>query len=446
MSQKTIQSTSFHKETVFPITSRAKLYALSIDRFKTSRLSLVSVLPQTRKTAVLCPLLLSVLTQGCEGYPSFEAISCRADELWGSLLRPQDQLWGERRVFGLSVSFIDPAYLPGNAALLGELVDLIRRILFFPLTDETGLLPEKAVEIAKKRQCDSIRSLISSPRRFASEHAEAFFFGDRPCGIPDYGSEEETNAVTPAELTAFWKDWRKTAFLSCFYVGASDPLAVAEVLKAAFGKTAVGKAEKAPPFLVSNAPVAAAEVRRMEEPFPIEQGHLIFGFQTGGKPSFGRRQAAMQLANELLGGAPTSLLFMNVREKLSLCYSVSSLYSPFRSALFIKCALDPDNRETAENEILHQVDRLKKGDFTDAELESARNSLLFAYRTISDDSDNMERAFLRRVLTPDGKTPEEMIVEIQSVTRREVLRAANLLSLETVYFLRGTQKEGQHEI
>ena len=429
-----------------PIAPRVKFYALATDRFKTSRLSLVSLLPQTRKTAVLCPLLLSVLTQGCEGYPSFEAISCRTDELWGSLLRPQDQLWGERRVFGLSVSFIDPAYLPENAALLDELVDLIRRILFFPLTDENGLLPEKAVEIAKKRQCDSIRSLVSSPRRYASEHAEAFFFGDRPCGIPDYGSEEETNAVTPEELTDFWRAWRKNALLSCFYVGASDPAAVAEVLKAAFGKLAVGKAEKIPPFLASNAPVCAAEVRRKEETFPIAQGHLVLGFQTGGNPTFGRRRAAMQLANELLGGAATSLLFMNVREKLSLCYSIASLYSPFRSALFIKCALDPRNRETAEREILSQLERLKTGDFTDAELESARNSLIFAYRTISDDSDSTERAFLRRVLTPDGKTPEEMCAEVQSITRREVLRAANLLSLETVYFLRGTQKEGQHEI
>ncbi len=430
------------RETIFPIGDRGELRALSTSLFKTARLSLVSVLPQTRKTAVLCPLLLSTLTQGCEGYPSFEAISCRSDELWGSLLRPQDSLFGERRVLGFSVSFVDPAYLPANASPLADLADLVCRILFRPILDENGLLPEKAVELAKQRQCDSIRSLVTSPRRYASEHAEAFFFGDRPCGIPDYGSEEETNAVTPAELTAFWRDWCKTAFFTFFYTGATDPAAVADVLNTVFGDRLTGVAGEIPPFRTVPAPIRAAAVRRMEEPFPIAQGHLILGFQTGGDLPFDRESTAILLAGDLLGGSPTSLLFMNVREKLSLCYSVSASFSPFRSALFVRCALDPDNRETAEGEILHQVERLKAGDFTGAELEASRKSLIFAYRVISDDSDNMERALMRRVLTPDRRTPEEKIAMLQSISRAEILAAANRLSLETVYFLRGTQKEG----
>ena len=429
-------------EIVFPVGSRGELHVLSTRLFKTARFSLVTVLPQTRKTAVLCPLLLSTLTQGCEGYPSFEAISCRTDDLWGSILRCQDAVRGERRFFGFTVSFVDPAFLPEKTSLLADLADLVRRLLFSPLSDENGLFPAKTVEIAKQRQIDSIRSLVSSPRRYAAEHSETFFFGDRPCGIPDCGSEEETNAVTPEELTAFWRDWRKTAFFHLFYTGASDPAEVAGALAGVFGNDFCGKAAKMPPFLTVPAPKRAAAVRRLEEPFPIEQGHLILGFQTGGDLPFGRESTALLLANEVLGGSPTSLLFMNVREKMSLCYAISSSYSAFRASLFIKCALDPANRETAEREILRQVERLKKGDFTDEELAAARNSLIFVYRAISDDSESVERVLLLHTLTPDRRSPEEMISLLRSLTREEVVRAANLLSLETVYFLRGNLKEG----
>ena len=428
----------------FPLGGRGELCAVQTDRFKTSRLSLFTVLPQTRKTAVLAPLMLNVLRRGCEGYPNLLAIDRRTDELWGSSVLFRDFPYGDRKILGLTLEFIGPSYLPGQETVLPGLLDLVRRVLFCPLTDENGLLPAATVEDEKRLQCDEIESLVASPRRYAYEHASSFFFEGRPCGIPAYGSVEETRAVTPEELTAFWKEWCETSFFSFYYMGATAPETVAKTVLESFPALSVGKTAAPSSFLDILPPKRAARVKRKEETLAISQGHLVLFFHTDGAFWGDDRVPAIDLAKEILGGSPISLLFMNVREKLSLCYSVAAYYLGTRGALVVRCALDPANRETAEREILFQIERLKKGDFSDAELEAARKSLEFYYRTVSDNPGAMEQVLLRQTLSAAKESPEQLAAANRAVTREEVVRAANLLSLDTVYFLSGA-KGGDEE-
>ena len=418
---------------------RGSLCAVQTPRFKTARLSLFTVLPNTRKTAVCAPLMLNVLRRGCEGYPSLSAIDRRTDELWGSSILFRDFPFGDRKVIGLTLEFIDPSYLPGGTSVLPELLDLVRRILFQPLTDGNGLLQKPIVEDEKRLQCDEIESLVASPHRYAAEHAATFFFKGRPCGIPSFGTVKETKAVTPADLIAFWREWCQTSFFSFYHVGASTPETVANAIAGAFSGLLDGNTTEPDSFLEVLPPLSARRVRKKEESLPVSQGHLVLFFHTGGIVYGDHRTVAMSLAKEILGGSPVSLLFMNVREKRSLCYAVSAYYLASRGALTIRCALDPANRALAEREILLQVERLKNGDFSDAELDAARKSLIYYYRTVADNPGSMEQVLFRQKRTGDTQTPEEMIALTEALTRADVLAAAKLLSLDTVYFLSGTK-------
>lgn len=420
-----------------PLGGRGELFSLQTDRFKTSRLSLFTVLPQTRKTAVLAPLMLSVLRRGCEGYPNLLAIDRRTDELWGSAVQFRDFPYGDRKILGLTMEYVDPAYLPGREDVLPDLSDLVRRMLFCPLTDENGLLSAALVEDEKRLQCEEIEGLVASPRRYAHTHACSLFFEGRPCGIPAGGSVEETRAVTPEELTAFWREWCKTAFFSFYYIGATPPETIAKTLSQAFPVLSEGSAAAPTSFLEVLPPRRAETVRRKEEALEISQGHLLMFFQADGAVWGDERIPAFEVAKEILGGSPVSLLFANVREKRSLCYWIAAYYLNSRGAMLVQCALAPANREAAEREILCQVERLQRGEFTDEELDAARKSLAFYYRTVPDIAGNIESILFRRNMTPEKQTPEEAAARIGAVTREEVVEAAKLFSLDTVYFLTG---------
>ena len=209
------------------------------------------------------------------------------------------------------------------------------------------------------------------------------------------------------------------------------PVCVEEYFRDENGKPLPGLLEADPrPF--------AESVLREEEDLPAAQSHLILWFRAGGVALGCPGQAATAVAAELLGQSPVSLLFMNVREKLGLCYTVSAYYNPIHAALCVFCGLSAQNREVAEREILAQTDNLREGRFTDADLTAAKKSLRGALSRLEDRPSSLENFWFNRSLAGIRETPAEYAARVDAVTREEVVAAARLLSLDTVYFLRGT--------
>ena len=150
--------------------------------------------------------------------------------------------------------------------------------------------------------------------------------------------------------------------------------------------------------------------------------------------------AAARLMNALLGGTPHSLLFRNVREKLSLCYYCASSYDRLKGILLVDSGVDGQNAGRAKEEILRQLDALKTGDFTEEDLESARRSACQAFGSVGDSQGAQASWYLGQCLLPGVSTPEEASKALAAVTRERVVAAAERVTLESVYLL--TQEPG----
>ncbi len=111
----------------------------------------------------------------------------------------------------------------------------------------------------------------------------------------------------------------------------------------------------------------------MTEEMDVTQGKLSMGFRcdTDDEP-------AMILANLMFGGTSNSKLFLNVREKLSLCYYASSTYVRSKGILTVSSGIETADYDRAEAEILRQLDEIRQGLWEDWELTAARESLLSA--------------------------------------------------------------------
>ena len=137
-----------------------------------------------------------------------------------------------------------------------------------------------------------------------------------------------------------------------------------------------------------------------------------------------------------------SKLFMNVREKQSLCYHCSSSYNAYKGAILISCGLEPSNREVAERAILAQIEALRRGEITEEELSAAKKSLENGYRQLLDSPGAMETYYYGRALLGVDPSLELCRERIRSVTREEIAALAQGLIPDTVYFLRGTLEGG----
>ena len=143
----------------------------------------------------------------------------------------------------------------------------------------------------------------------------------------------------------------------------------------------------------------------------------------------------------IYGGTTTSKLFMNVREKMSLCYYCWSSVSRTKGSLVVASGVENENLETAKNEIIAQLEAMKKGDFTDEDIEYARMYRRNHLKTFNDGISSMEAWYFTGIYNDDIKTPEEAVEEDNKVTREEIIEAAGSVKLDTVYILTSDDKE-----
>jgi predicted Zn-dependent peptidase len=427
---------------LYEIADAATLRACSTEKFKSGSLTVSSVMPIDRENACLFPLLLSVLRRGTEKYPTLSDINKRLDYLFGTTFAIRTVTRGNCLIVGFCADLLDPAYLPdGGEEITDGVLELMEQILFHPLLDEDGLLLDRYVESEKRMQRDTIRAARNNPRSYAAERCKSLLLEGEPGGISLYGSEEETMAVTREELTAFWRRWIGDLHLDCFYVGGEAPSTLCDKLRRAFGD----RLAKTPGGEIS----LCGKLRegrgvRVEESMPVSQSQLLIGLNLQaqiGSPD----DAVAVVLNELLGNSPISKLFVNVRERLSLCYSCASVYSAFYGNLLIACGLRSENRERAEREILRQVQSLSDGDFTDAELDAAKKSLENAYRQVEDSPGGLENYYYGRALVGSEESLRDRRDAFSRVSREDVVRLARTISLDVTYFLEGTLAGGEED-
>lgn len=422
----------------------ALLCRIGTERFKAGLLSVLAAIPIDRESACLAPLLLSVLRRGTKHYPTLTDVNRRLDRLWGTAFSIRSAYRGNLMLVGFSAGLLDGSYLPeGGDELLHGVTELMREILLEPIRDADGLLSAKYVESEKQLQIDAIRAQKNNPAAYAADRARSLLCADEPCGIPLLGTEEETAAVTREQLTAYYDRFLAAFHPIVFSVGSTETERLARELDGCFGGRLT--APSALPCSIHRLE-KRNEPLRVTEQLEVAQSQLVLGLRTGillGDKDF----YACSVYNELLGVSPVSRLFTYVREKQSLCYSCSSSYRGTHGTVSIACGIKRENRERAEAEILRQLDLLREGDFTGGELDAAKNSLVNAYRQLSDSASGMEGFCVGRMLAcgETAPTAEESVNGIQQVTREDVIRVARAVTVEVTYFLEGTLAEEEND-
>ena len=144
---------------------------------------------------------------------------------------------------------------------------------------------------------------------------------------------------------------------------------------------------------------------------------------------------AMRLMISLYGGTPSSKLFLNVREKMSLCYYCAARPNVSKGIAFVDCGVEHQNIKKAKEEILNQLDQIRKGNFTDEDLNYAKLSMVNAFRSAGDSAPSIEGWYLSQVLYGTERSPEMEAEAIDAIDRNAVIAAANQMQLDTVYLL-----------
>lgn len=399
-------------------------------KFKTGFLSAQLITPLAEETAALGALLPAVLRRGTEEYPDMRALSCALDLLYGAGLSFTVRKKGENQCLGFIESFIDDAYAPGGEKLLEEASSLLGEVLLRPALD-SGVFLGSYVAGEKDNLIDAIRSIRDDKRNYADMRLMQEMCRGERYGVMRFGSEEAVAAIEGRALYDFYQSLLMSARVELFYCGSAEEGRVTDAL---------GRALAALPHGERTAPVkserrAAPDAPRYHtETMDITQGKLAMGFRAATDDAH-----AMTLANLLFGGYSNSKLFLNVREKLSLCYYASSAYHRSKGLVIVSSGVAFADYQRAHDEILAQLRAVQRGDFAPWELDGAKSVLLSAIRSREDSAARMEENTLGQAATGVWETDAGQLEAIAAVTPERVVQAAKSVTLDTVYFLKGKE-------
>lgn len=410
------------------------LTALRSDKFKTGCLSINLLTQLNRETAALNAVLPFVLRRGTRYHPDMETIAAELDSLYGTGIEPIVRKIGEIQCIGFYASFPDEKYLPQGSDVFEKAANFACELLLAPST-RGGLLIPAYVESEKEKLLDLIRSRVNDKRSYAKLRLIEQMCCYEDYAVSRFGTEDVAEGIYYQKLTKYYHSLISTSPVEIFYCGSMDGTKVGGILSDALSGMTRGEINY---DIGTDIRMNAVEdtVRSFTDEMAVTQGKLVLGFRLGEcmeEPDI----AAIYVFNAVYGSGVTSKLFMNVREKLSLCYYASSAADTHKGVMLVSSGVDFDKADAAKAEILAQLDAVKKGEITDAELDAAKRSVASDLRACLDSQGELEGFYLANTLDGLEFSPDELAELVNEVERDDVIAIANSVVLDAEYFLQG---------
>lgn len=399
-------------------------------RFKQGCLSFQLVRPMAAQEAAMNALLPAVLLRGTKNYPDLRAITLHLDDLYGASVSALVRRIGDYQTTGLYCSFMEDRYAMDGDEILSPMVDFLRQLLLEPVLENGGFSRE-FVESEKKNLISTIESELNDKRAYASAqllktmcHSDAF-------GIPRLGDKKSVEAIDAQILYRHYQQILRESRMELFYVGSAQPEQIIALLK-----NMLAGIDRCYVNLPGQTPFHDAGGNHARESMDITQSKLCMGFVT---PITNRTRefAAMQLLNTIFGAGMTSKLFMNVREKMSLCYSIGSGYYGSKGIITVSAGIDADQEETVRTEILRQLQLCRDGEISQEELTAAREAVLSGLRTVHDSPGSIEGYHSTAAMSGLCLELDAYRQAVKAVQIADVVAAAKTVQLHSSFFLQG---------
>lgn len=404
---------------------------LPAQHFKTSRLTLNLVTGLDRASASANALLPAVLRRGTVRCPDMESLSAALDTLYGANIDYTVRKKGERQCVGFAAGFIDDGFTPHGEKLLEPVAQQLGELLLEPVTHDGCFLSEY-VDSEKANLIDAIRALKNDKRDWADIRLMQEMCAGEPYSVLRLGDEETAGAITADTLYRHGQELMASSRVELIYCGGAEERRVEDAVLSALARLPRGSQTPLPPVRRAAAPETP---RCIIETMDVTQGKLAMGYRCTSDD-----YPAMVLANLIFGGTSNSKLFLNVREKHSLCYYASSSYARSKGILTVSSGVEVTDFERAEEEIERQLHAVQQGDWEDWEQEGALQAIRTSLLSLTDSQGALENFYLGQIASGATETPEELAAELQQVTRERIVAAARTVTPDTVYFLRGKEE------
>lgn len=418
-----------------------EVFHIPTDKYKTESINIFFYDNLCRENASLNAMVPAVMRRGTARHPSYRELSLKLEELYGASFDCGVSKKGELQLIHFYMDFVRDRYTGSREELFKKSLDLLMEIIMEPMIErvdgQKDCFRGEIVEQEKKNLKNLIEGRINDKQQYSLDRCFEEMCRLEPFSIYDYGYKEDLDAIRPDNLYEQYGRMLHELPVKVFLSGAADD-----------GKLQylVDRLKSIPRMAVKAIDLPEVtrkveEVREVTERLDVTQGKLCMGFRTN-TPPWDRDYYALMVYNGILGGGVHSKLFQNVREKESLAYYAFSRLEKFKGLMVISSGIETENKEKARAIIELQLEDMKSGNITDQEMEATQKSIETGLSSLKDSQLNVVDFYLSQVIGGTGEDFDTILAKVRKVTREDVVRIADRVQLDTVYFLTST-KDGR---
>lgn len=413
-----------------------RLCSHKTEQFKTSVISF-NIVTSLGENAGKKALLLNLLAHTSRAYPTITAMNRRLAGLYGAVISPAVRKIGEAQVLSLVLVCLDDRFALDKEKVLGEALKLLSGCLFLPDVTAEGF-KEENLRREKRLLIEKLESENDDKRIYALNTMLKEMCCYEAYGIHRLGTKEEIESATCEELLALWKELLFKAPIQINITGSFNEKEIESTVTKLFSRLERDKDSISNPR--TEFVTEAYESRYFTERQNVKQGKLVIGMRAGMTYDFDNFPA-IKLMNAIFGSGTFSKLFMNVREKMSLCYYCAARLDNNKGIITVESGVETENAEKALNAIRHELDEVRKGNFTDETMENAKKSLCDLYASVYDSVMGIND-WMTSFAGKDELTEPSAIGEmINEVCREEIILAAGAVTEDTVFILESNTEE-----
>ena len=296
------------------------------------------------------------------------------------------------------------------------------------LTDmiANSLMTPEHIDAERAVILDEISMHADDPTELAAEAAAAAIFGKSGLGRAVIGSRGSVATLGRPQIVQHWKRHYRPDSLIVAAAGKVDHDRLVERLAAFDGHSAVPEPARPAPIMIKGRELQGRDALIMHR-LPLEQCSAVLAFSSPG--IFDPRRYPLGLLSLIIGGGMASRLFVEIRERRGLTYSIDAGETAYSDAglwsVEWQCA--PGKMSSILQLVRATLAEVAEHGVTVEELVRAKGQMRGQTALSYDGAGSrMSRLGVNAVLG-DGRTLDDLLHRFDQVTAEEVRAEAELL-------------------
>lgn len=405
------------------------MHIINTNKFKTIKIKISFKRKITKEDITYRNMLVNLLMESTKKYPTARLIEIESENLYNVGFHSSTSSSGNYHIMNFECTFLNEKYT--EIGMTQKSLEFFLNFIFEPNIEE-GKFNEKAFNISKNILKDDILSYDDSPERYSNQKLLEAMVPNNPTAYNSFGYLEVLESITPKSLYEYYESVLKSDLIDIFIIGDVDN-DIKELIKDNFNIKTLKK-ESFTHFLENKK--LKSRFKIVKESKRLEQSKLLLGYKIS--PMTKREKMYVSYVySYILGGGPDSMLFKNVREKNSLCYSVNASIYAISDLMIIKSGINAKDANKAIKIIKEQVKKMQKGNFDLEEIEKAKVTYLASLKGLEDNPNSILNIYTSKEYL-DYDLVDERIKQIKTVTKEEIIALAKKIHPDTIFILEGS--------